>query len=279
MILFKWIAIAAVFCGAIGPVMAEEQAPRTLGGATDQESAGARAPVYIFDAENGMMTEIVETALSAAGLTVLPDLNFVPGETRIELAAAAFDDGVIFPMYMPRCDDEHLLTRRTAALCKNFKWSAPLFHVITAMYVAADASWTPQSDDDLAGRTICLLGGKLGHLAHWRGLTEGDADLVTGRSPADCLEQVADGASDIALLPMIGADAALRRTGLAKEIRHAPALDGVLCIHAIARRSDAIAIADIFALNEGLAKIRANGDWFEIVKEHFSRQRRGIAQN
>lgn len=271
-----WITAAAMIAAAIGSGVSEEATANTrevalhAGDKNNGDGALARA----FAADEGMLSEIAETALSAAGLTEAPRLNAVAAVGSPDLTDAASNGGVIFPVYKPRCDDTHLLTEHTSLLCSGFKWSAPLFHVITAGYVAETASWSPRSNSDLIGKTICQVDGDLVQFMRQRGLTHLNSRLITAPSASACLKLVVEGASDIAVLPMSSAHEAFADVSLRDKIRHAPALDSVLTVHAIAAQSDPVAIADIFALNEGLAQIRANGVWFDIVKRRFSAQSR-----
>ena len=45
----------------------------------------------------------------------------------------------------------------------------------------------------------------------------------------------------------------------------------MMSLHAVAPRGDRAALADLRTLDDGLAALRADGGWFEIIAEHLIR--------
>ena len=231
-------------------------------------SSEIEAFVCSFNAEGGMITEIVSTALAAVGHESGPALEFVRDPLTVDLAATARSGRIVFPMYKPRCDEQSLLNVTTAELCHDLNWSDPIFHVVMSGYVASDRDWMPTGNSQLIGRTICQPKGQSAFYFTERGLTDLNARIVYASSPMACLKQVEAGESDVAVLPMIAADPAIKGGALGDSIRHVANLDMILSVHAIAGGGSPEGAESIEMLNRGLQSIRSNGEWFKIVKEH-----------
>ncbi len=268
---FRLVTGAAILLATYGTAVSDEIDASILSAATSGFSATSEIEAFVcaYNGGGGMMTEIVETALSAAGQKFPREMSFLGSTDSVDLDSIIGSGGVLFPMYKPKCDDAHILNDHTKQLCNGYKWSEPLFHVITAGYVAASSDWHPRNGSDLMGRTICQVNGEVAHFVKERGLTDLNARLITAGSTDACLSLVATGESDIAILPMIAVDSVHRTSEHSGPIRHVAALDRVLSVHAIASLKNAQAVADIYAIDAGLNTMRADGRWFEIVTEHY----------
>lgn len=241
-----------------------------LGGAGVSLAASSEIEAFVcaFNEEGGMISELVSEAYASAGFEDEPTLDFIRDPLTLDLVDIARTGRVVFPMYKPRCDDHWLLSDHTKKLCQDFMWSDPLFRVVMSGYVAADRDWQPGGNSQLIGSTVCQPKGEGSFYLRERGLTDLNAKLIVAASPKACLKMVAAGESDIAILPMMSADRALDGSDLAGAIVHAEGLDMVLSVHAIAGNITAAGVDGINMLNRGLKRIRENGVWFEVVKEH-----------
>lgn len=270
MSIWKFVVAATLMFGVAESVGAGKAEDSILGGAGVTLTATSEIEAFIcsYNEEGGMISEIVEKAFEVSGLTESAQLEFIRDPLKLDLADVADVGQIVFPMYKPRCDIRSLLSSHTSMLCEDFAWSEPLFHVIISGYVSAEQDWTPKSNSELKGRTICQPKGEVSFYLRERGITDLNARLVTAATPAACLEQVKAGESDIAILPMVSAQPALAKAEMANAFRQAQTLDIALGVHAITGKEHPNAVDKINALNLGLEQIRSDGTWFEIVKEH-----------
>lgn len=220
-----------------------------------------------FEGEGGMLTAIVNAALSHGGAGEDISVRIAETTDRAELISMR---GVTFPWYKPRCDRPSHLTEHTRWLCEQAEWSEPIFEMFVGYFTRADYERPLTSSWHLMGATICASGSEFPNLLRERGVSESNARIIIKPLPDACLESVVAGEADVAILPDSVADEALRENGMMDAIIRQPALDEVVTLHAIAQKGDAAGAATLAMLNRGMDEIRRSGEWFEIVARHLA---------
>jgi hypothetical protein len=186
-------------------------------------------------------------------------LGAAMGADGLALLENADDDNapaVLLAMAAPDCaaDDS----------CADALWSEPLIQAAFAVHVPAAAP-TPTS---LEGLRVCLGGAEARALAP----TQGTGAYV-GADAAACLRDLAQGRAGAAVSLAYSADAALAGEVEPAAVREIFALSFAAPLRATAARGDAEAAAVIAALDDGLARLRAEGLWFDAVAEGFADDR------
>ena len=77
------------------------------------------------------------------------------------------------------------------------------------------------------------------------------------------------------IVPDLVAARESRRTPQAKPLRRVEAAAFTDTVHAVIDKANPDADRLLKRLNSGIAKIRTNGEWYQIIQAHLTRQLRG----
>lgn len=267
---------------ASSALAAAEHRPGEIGSAASAAEVAVHEPAAYtsaFRSPDGMFTEVIEQALRDAGQTAPSRYRFLGLDAPSLSGLSDRAEGMMFPVFKPDCASAMGQTSAGEALCEGFLWSKPLMQVVTSVYVHEKAVLKPRTNSDLMGLTVCQAGGKGADFLRVRGLTDLNSRLIRVDDPADCLRLVETGESDAAVVPMMAVGRAPDGVATGPAVQHVDGLDRVATVHAVADLSDTRAIADVLALDEGLAQLRDDGRWFEIIKAHHKARGEAAAQN
>ncbi|MEM8754596.1 MAG: transporter substrate-binding domain-containing protein [Pseudomonadota bacterium] len=222
------------------------------------------------DPNGGMVPDIVGAALSNVAAESDYRIDFVNdwGAHLDPLIVDGMFD-VSVPWVKPDCDAGAYPDDEVAFRCERLAWSDPLFEIVSAVYVKRAAEGGAADDTSINGKTICLPADHAINGLVRLGFAPPIIEIVREDSPEDCIEAVATGEAFGTLLTTSVAEDAMQETGLADQIYEVPSLSIVDTIHAVTainnpRREETLAL-----LNAGIAAVRENGQWFEIVQRHL----------
>ncbi|MGR3435184.1 MAG: transporter substrate-binding domain-containing protein [Shimia sp.] len=230
------------------------------------------APFTDRDLPNGgLYTEIVDALMDAADPAEGYAINWVNDwSSHLEplLSNALLDMG--FPWSQPDCEAEP-----NAYRCENLVFSDPVFEMLMLMFVNADEPWGFYTDADMQGRTLCRPDGYATFAFEKDGrnwLTNDVITLATAPTPGDCYELLAEGKVDGVVMNEFTGRQKVKEMGLADQITVADgqpiSIDG---LYVIAHKSHPEADDLMAVVNEGLATIKANGEYQRIIDEHMTR--------
>jgi polar amino acid transport system substrate-binding protein len=182
------------------------------------------------------------------------------------LDEAKYDMG--FPWLKPDCAADPANER-----CANFHFSDPLFEMPIQLFVKADADFTFDSDADVEGKTLCRPKGYYTHDLDAQGrnwLKEGKITLVTPDTPDECFTMLVAGEVDAVPENLfLGADK-INAMGLRGKVKPLERPLSTETLHVIVSKKHWRGTTFLYRINAGLAKIKADGRYDEIVKRHLA---------
>lgn len=215
----------------------------------------------------GLYLRIGTTALDRAG----PDYRYKVGwvddwEAHIFalLPTGAFD--LATGWNDPDCANLDAPSERTLYMCDNFLFSAPIYETTFGFFSTPDNPFSAaRTFADLAGARLCRAEGNLFHDLEAQGLTEPLITIQMEDDEEGCLEGLVEGLYDVASFETEYAMVVLPEMGLTEKVVQSANLTTIQSSVAIVHKSNPRAQAYIAHLNEGLAALRASGEWSDIV--------------
>lgn len=181
------------------------------------------------------------------------------------LDEAKYDMG--FPWVKPDCAAEPENER-----CANFHFSDPLFEMPIQLFVRADADFDYASDADVEGKTLCRPKGYYTHDLDADGrdwLKGGKITLVTPDSPDACFTMLVAGEVDIVPENLFLGAAKINAMGLRGKVKPLARPLSTETLHVIVSKKHWRGTTFLYRVNAGLAAIRANGRYDDIIKRHL----------
>ena len=229
------------------------------------------APFLNEDQEQGgMLTEIVNVALENAESSPDYRIDFV-NDWGAHLQPLISDHRYDFSLawFQPNCDLIDRLGDGSKFRCNNLLWSETLFEQIFGYYSrAADAA--PTSYDDMMGMTICRPAGYSTFMLEEHGLVEPNITLAQPDAPQECFNGLVEGRYDVVALATDTADGVINSEGLTDQVTYVEPLSQVLTLHAVISNTNPNAETYLGVLDASLREMKANGEWFGIVRRHLS---------
>ncbi|MFT6426169.1 MAG: polar amino acid transport system substrate-binding protein [Celeribacter sp.] len=216
----------------------------------------------------GMITEIVNAAMELAPSPVTYSVTWRDNWGKHLdpwLKEKEFDMG--FPWYQADCQDQP-----DDFSCANFLFSDSLITVPMMLFVKADAAFPFASDADIIGKRICRPDGFLTHdldRKDRRWLTNGDVIIVRAETPEACMQKVIDGEVDAASVNLFLGANVIVDMGLREAImplEHPLSEEGM---YAVVSKTHWRATGHLYRINAGLAALKADGRYQEIVARHL----------
>lgn len=234
-------------------------------------TAGDFAPFTDRALENGgLITEIVDASMRNAGVAEY-SINWVNDwSSHLDplLSNAMLDAG--FPWYRPDCAGDPTQYR-----CENFHFSEPMFEMLILLFTSTSNPIPFASDEDMIGRTLCRPAGYFTHDLDKNGrnwMKEAKITLVQPASVADCFNLLTEGKVDaVALNEFTGRTAIqeLELDGLVEPVKSRPlSIEG---LHVLVHKNHPNAEAVMAAINQGLAAIKQNGTYQDVIDRHMTR--------
>jgi polar amino acid transport system substrate-binding protein len=217
--------------------------------------------------EMGLIPELVTTALelSPSPVSHAVSIGDDPGQQIELLASATFDMGV--PHARPDCE-----ATPGDRLCRGFHFSDPLIELPMMLFVRADRQFPFRGDADLQGKALCRPEGAITHDldAGARGLiADGRITLVTAPGAEACLDKVLTGEVDAASLDLFTGGSLLLDKGWRDRIVPLERPVSVVGLHVIISKSHWRGTTHLYRLNAGIARLRQEGRYDEIVARHL----------
>ena len=233
-----------------------------------------RAPLQNEDQEQGgMFTEIMNVALGKVIDTDGYKIDFIKDYgAHLQPLIADLHYDLSFAWYRPNCDVIERLGPDSQFRCNNLNWSEPVYEQIVGFYTRADAA-QPLSYADTFGTTVCRPDGFATFMLEEHGLVEPNVTLVRPSSLADCFEGLARGDYDMAVAAVDVAEGLMVELGAEEQIVRNDVLDTVSTLNVVTSKNNPAGLEMITMVNEGLAEIKDNGEWFEIVRRHLAQHR------
>ena len=247
----------------------EQMPPREVGAELTLLTAGNYLP---FSDRNwpgkGLATELVQAALEASPAPLPYAVAWEEDWSQHLfplLDQKTYDMG--FPWVKPDCaaasDNER---------CKSFHFSEPLMELPIMLFKRDGSDFTYAGDGDLIGTRLCRPAGYFTHdldRADRRWLSEGKITLVQPDSPEACFEQLmADKVDAVTVNVFLGAS---KIVAMGLRGRVVP-LDQALSresLHVIISKTHWRGTTHLYRINAGLAELRENGQYDEIVSRHL----------
>ncbi|MGR3492631.1 MAG: peptidoglycan-binding protein LysM [Shimia sp.] len=219
----------------------------------------------------GLYTEVVNAAMTH----VAPDQGFAINwvndwSSHLEplLSNALLDMG--FPWSQPNCTAQPDTYR-----CQNVVFSEPLFEMLMLAFVANDRAFGFYEDTDMVGKRVCRPAGYATYLFDEDGrnwLTDELIELSQPPNIDDCFTMLMAGSVDAVVMNEFTGRKKIAEMGLSGAISPAlgkpVAIDG---LHVVAHKSHPDAEALMGLINDGIAGIRASGEYQRIIDTHMAR--------
>lgn len=232
------------------------------------------APYFNEDQEQGgMVTELTNVALSAAEGSPEYKIDFVNdwgAHLQPLLTDHAYDFATAW--YEPPCELIDQLGDDAKFRCNNFEWSDPMFEILLGYFSRAGEP-LPRTHAELAGKSICRPDGYETFVLEEDGLVEpaisfGQEGLITG-----CMAGLLDGTYDVVVIAVDPGQGAVLELDAQEQIMLNEQLTKVLNLSPVIAKSNPHREEFLAMMNGGIATIKADGRWFEIVNRHLSAHR------
>ncbi len=225
----------------------------------------------------GMITDLMNAAMAGLNAELKEDVqvsiswvNDWSAHLQPLLSSRAFDMG--FPWIRPPCEQYRELNASGQFRCRRYFFSDPLFEIPTMFFVRPDSSFTYASDSDVVGRSICIPAGYyIFHLdsngRNW--LRDGKVTLIRARSVDECFQLVDAGSVEMVALNEFTGRGALAGLGWSNRIRMIERPLAITTLHVIVAKTHPQARSLLYYVNEGLRRLRAQGEYDAIVENHL----------
>lgn len=222
-----------------------------------------RAPLVGRDLPaGGLVPALLVEALSRTGETPEIELAIVEDwKAHLTRLMPSGDFQLAAPWPRPDCDarDRGPLTKR---LCETYRFSEPVYEVRVSTLVAPQSALANvRSVEALKGQRVCRP-------ADFPGVDlETHPELIISEAPdaETCADMLAKG--DIDAISLLDAEA--KQLLAARNLIEAPYLVTSVPVHVVAPRSAPGSEALIRRLDNGLARLRDSGRWYELVTDYL----------
>lgn len=173
-----------------------------------------------------------------------------------------------FPWLRPDCAADPANER-----CANFHFSDPLFEMPIQLFTKADAGFVFESDADVEGKTLCRPKGYYTHDLDANGrnwLKDGKITLVTPDTPDECFTMLVAGEVDAVPENLFLGAEKINAMGLRGKVKPLERPLSTETLHVIVSKKHWRGTTFLYRINAGLAKVKANGRYDEIVTRHLA---------
>lgn len=221
-------------------------------------------------AQGGMLTEIVNVALANAEGNPEYRIDFI-NDWGAHLTPLVSDHRYDFSLawFQPNCAIVDRLSDDSKFRCNNLMWSEALFEQILGYYTRVGEE-APKTYSDILGKTVCRPAGYSTFMLEEHDLVEPNVTMVRADSPQECFIGLADGRYDVVALAVDTSDGVINSEGLADQVVYNEPLSQVLTVHAVISNTNPNAKLYLDTLDKSLLKMKADGQWFNIVRRHLS---------
>ena len=219
---------------------------------------------------NGLLAEVVDRAMDASvGSDGYQTFWINDWSSHLNAMMPAGVVEMAFPWAQPDCAGDPSQTR-----CQQFHFSTPIFEYLVLLYVDKSRPIPFNTDADMHGRTLCRPAGYLTHMLDKDGrnwVADGTVTLARPDKVSDCFEMLANGEVDGVVLNEFTARDAIYSMDLADTIE--PVMSQPISItglHVLVEKSNPRSADLLNKIDVGLAAIKADGQYEEIVNRHMA---------
>ncbi|MCX7645862.1 MAG: transporter substrate-binding domain-containing protein [Rhodobacteraceae bacterium] len=229
--------------------------------------------------QQGFFTELITTALERSGTGLTAEITYVEdwnAHLDVLLPSLAYD--MTYPWALPDCTRIENLEPSNARRCTDFDATDPFISAPTGFYVLKGSSFEgATSFPQLLGARLCRPEGHFTFDLEAERLMPPNAELIQPPTPAECWTALAAGTVDVVTYAVLTAEEDIVAAGMQDKVVPT-ALETVQTTHVFIAKNNPRSAELIGALNAGLAQMRANGEWFEIVSRHLSEREARLGQ-
>jgi polar amino acid transport system substrate-binding protein len=226
---------------------------------TDEDAAGG-----------GVITELLRQALATVESDVDSDITFVNdwgSHMDVLLPSGAFDG--TFPWVAPDCEATDL-AENFQARCDNFRFSEPVYEIVTGLFTAADNPLVATADhSDFEGKTICIPEGYGAFLMPDGGVAEDAITYSNPATPEACFEELVAGSVDAVEMELRQAADIAKRLDITDKIAVVGEISTAIALSVVVDKTNPDGDEIVAAINSGIENIRNNGVWFQTVQSGF----------
>jgi hypothetical protein len=227
--------------------------------------------------EGGLHVEIVKAAMERGNpdqdytLTWIDDFEVHLTEL---LPSGAYDAGYMW--FMPDCSKVDLYGPEAKMRCSTYLATDPFFEDAVGFYTKAGSPLVnATSYEDLKGKRLCRPEGWFMWDLEAEGLVEPAVIMVKPATQIDCWKALEADEADVVTFDAAPAEDDLVTLKISDNIKEIKALASIQTSHVLIPKSNPNGEAYIAILNKGLAEIRADGTWFNMLttrmREHEER--------
>ncbi|QYX58489.1 LysM peptidoglycan-binding domain-containing protein [Roseovarius sp. SCSIO 43702] len=259
-------------CPRAGGDAAETPVPAAAAERVDLLTAPGFAPFADRDLPGGgMLTELVEAAFGAApdaGEVALHWVEDRAAHLSPLLETGRYDLG--FPWPRPDCEADP-----DEPLCAELIFSAPMFEALVLLFVDAARPIAFTKDADMRDRVLCQPEGFPDYFFDMDGrdwLRKERITLRTPESAAACFDLLMAGEVDGVVLDEFAGRHEVAELGLGDRVAEAEGQPvAIVTYHVVAHKAHPQGALHLRRFDEGLAALRAEGRFREIVGRHLAR--------
>jgi len=219
----------------------------------------------------GLLSDVVNAAMAKAAPAQGYAIHWV--EDRAShldplLSNALLDVG--FPWYRPDCTAQPDEYR-----CGNFLFSDAIFETLILLFTDRARPLAFDSDDDLLGKRLCRPAGSFTHDLDRPGrrwLADARITLEQPRSVAQCFDLLTQGKVDAVAINEFTGRTALKELNLKDQVEIVETRPlSIQGLHVVVHKSHPEGGAIIALFNRGLAGIKSDGTYQQIMDNHMTR--------
>lgn len=220
--------------------------------------------------EGGMATEIVNRAMINADLTRRYDITWENDWDRHLGVLSEGEQDLGFPWFRPACNQPSRLSPEMRQRCSQFEFSLPIYEVQIGYYMtAANDPGGPITHADLAGKHLCRPERHFTFDLEAHGLMPPNVVMTRPATAGDCFALLSEGLVDVVVMSAALAEAEIAARGDGDRVAELRELAGAETLHVVAAKSNPAARDYLALIDDGLSKMRGNGEWGEIVARHI----------
>ena len=229
--------------------------------------------------QGGMITEVTNLALSKADGNPAYKIDFV-NDWSAHLQPLITDHAYDFSIawFKPKCEIADRLGKDAQFRCNNLDWSEPLFEQVLHYYTRADHP-RPATYTDFYNLTFCRPQGYSTSQLAENNLVEPNVKFAQPEKVEDCFAGLAEGKYDVVFINSNTADDAIAALGVQNKIVAQEHLGQISAMHAVIAKTHPRREQYLAALDSGIRKIKASGEWFRIVTRHMAEHKAKTASN
>ncbi len=229
--------------------------------------------------EQGFFTELIKKSLEASGANFDFTVTFVEDwDSHLDVLLPSMAYDMTYPWALPDCTKVANLDEANARRCTDFDASDAFISAPTGFYTLKGSPLATATEfNAFRGKRLCRPDGHFTFDLQGEQLTPPNVILMQPQTPAECWLALLEGNVDVVTYSVLSAEEDMMSAGLGEQFVATP-LETVQSTHVFVSKENPRSAEFRDALDRGLAAIRANGQWFEIVSRHLSEREARLSQ-